>query len=496
MPDIQITQITKDHAFPAGLAGQTATVTVLAGDTVFYGTQQVSAAQNVGSLTAGQSTIVTVPQVWFLSASSSTLQVSNSATTTAAAAVTPYGLSIGRGGCNVPIGIRAAAAFEAITDAVQTQGMYRIFMPLSDPSGGDILPVFGNWFGGTSGVASPFFYDGDAPNSISFACAVETSDGQVVPFTFQGLHLYTLTTTNPIVAADNPLAFGLQFTDPATGFKGCWIRVWVTVTAGQTWPLNYGLLATGDAFRSGTGAIADLTLSGSGAVSAGTGQSTAFGPIAVLGRGHARKPNGILVGDSIMRGQTSSHVYWSPMQQIAAQLGINVVILAKGGETLSEMGIPAAHRYRAMFADGGTHAILSGGTNDGGLSNGAGVTTMQGRATTSCTWLNSIGIPNVTLQTIPPRTSSTDSWATTVNQTPTAGAQIVPLASFNTWVMTTPSPFTGSSDIAAPCNSTPGSGLWPAGSVTGDGVHPGPTLMASMTSGPVTATMTAWPATV
>jgi hypothetical protein len=494
MPDVQTINISTDHRFPVGLQGYTTTVTVLVGDTVYYGGQQVSASQNTGSLTAGQSTVVTVPQVWLLSNSNSVVQVSNSVTTSAATSIVPYGLPFGDGG--VPIGLRGGAAFEAITDAVQTQGMYRFFMPLADPNAGEIRPVFGNWFGGTSGVASPFFYDGDAANAISFAAAVETSDGQVLPFVFAGTHLYTLNAGNPIVKADYYQAFGLQVTDPTTGFKGCWMRTWITVTAAQTWPLNLGLLASGDAFRSGTGALSDLTLAGSGAVSAGTGQSTAFGPIAVYGRGHARKPNGILVGDSIMRGQTNNHVYWSPMQQVGAQLGINVQVLAKGGETLSEMGTPAAHRYRAALAEGGTHAIVSGGTNDGSLNNAGGVTTMQTRAIAVGTWLNSVGISDVTLQTIPPRTSSTDSWATVVNQTPTAGAQVAPLASYNAWVNTTPFPYTRSSDIAAICNSTPGSGLWLAGSLTGDGVHPGLVLMAAITAGPVTSTMSAWPSTV
>src|ERR1035437_6937639 len=68
MTDIANVQVFSDHHLPVGEAGETVTVTVLSGDTVYYGYRQCSAAHNDGSLTVGQSTTVTAGGGWVVRA--------------------------------------------------------------------------------------------------------------------------------------------------------------------------------------------------------------------------------------------------------------------------------------------------------------------------------------------------------------------------------------------------------------------------------------------
>src|ERR1035437_6946122 len=75
MTDIANVQVFSDHHLTVGEAGETVTVTVLSGDTVYYGYRQCSAAHNDGCLTVGQSTTVTAGEIWLISASNSEVQI-------------------------------------------------------------------------------------------------------------------------------------------------------------------------------------------------------------------------------------------------------------------------------------------------------------------------------------------------------------------------------------------------------------------------------------
>lgn len=411
-----------------------------------------------------------------------------------AASSKPYGLAIGRAGCTVPVGLRACAAFEAVSDGVQTQAMSSLFIPLSDPNATTVYPYFGNWLGGTSGAVTPFFYDGDGAATITFSCAVESGDAvpQLIPFRFQGSHSGVLTPATPswnaLMGPDDAVEFGNQVLDATTGQLGVVFRIFLTVPAG-TYPLNYANVCARDTFRSGTGALLDLTTPGSGAVAAGTGQSTAWGPVMVMGRPHSRKPIYTIIGDSIPRGQTDTRIYWGMHQRACAQLGFHALRVEKGGETAGQISSgPASMRYRGLFLEGGTDAGVQNATNDGILSNGAGVLTLQGRWTTIANRLLGMGYRFVHAFTVTPRTTSTDSWATFANQTATAGAQPGPLQTFNNWALSQPAPFNAPTcDWYATCGGTGANyGFWdPSLGITPDGVHMPATQQADAGTGTI-----------
>jgi hypothetical protein len=83
------------------------------------------------------------------------------------------GLSVGKGPMTIPVGLRAHAAFDVVSNGTDTSIPFRFFVPLTDPTVDAILPVFSNQGVSTAGGAP----DTDAPNPITVACSVETSDG-------------------------------------------------------------------------------------------------------------------------------------------------------------------------------------------------------------------------------------------------------------------------------------------------------------------------------
>lgn len=109
------------------------------------------------------------------------------------------------------------------------------------------------------------------------------------------------------------------------------------------------------------------------------------------------------------------------------------------------------------------YVIVGEGTND--IASGMTLAQYQPKALAIATWFSATGI-KVYFGTIPPRTTSTDSWATLANQT-VAASEAQRLA-INEWLRTIPAPITGILDVAAAVET---SGKWNVGT-TADGIHP------------------------
>ena len=465
--------------------------------------------------------------------------------------VLPYGLAIGKGLCNVPVGLRAQVIADSASNGTDQSYTFRIFCPLTDPEVLDVLPVFTNP-SARSGVGG----DIDSPNPITIAAAVELSDGTVQDFTFNGGN-HTVTIPGHgcvLVTPDSPINIGAQVSNTGKRgetYSGFWLRTYISVAAARTdtcgitngspnvtdvsilstdagrlvtgtgipsntyianvvagtsfqlssdpysytavnatatnasaslgvksiMPLAIGALANGDNLTAANGA--DLTLPGSGTVSGGAGSSN-YGPAVILGKAKARKPIVALVSDSILDGYSESFqsTYWGPVARACATLGIPFVKVAKGGETASSWAGAKTRRYRAPFLEGCTHAIVELGTNDGALQNS--ITALQTRLTQIGQFLASMGIAPYVV-TVPPRTTSTDNFATTTNQTPLTTANPTYVALFNNWLRGLPSPYVGIYDMANDVMSSTDSGLWVVNGTanygTPDGVHPSSAFM-------------------
>jgi lysophospholipase L1-like esterase len=383
----------------------------------------------------------------------------------------PYGLAVGRGGATVPVGLRPQVGYDN-QDATSTSITYRMFIPLLDPQINSILPLFGNGESVT-GVGG----DVEAGNPITVAAAIETSDSYVVPFTFNGQHTATIP-MNGIATPDFPLAFGTQVTandkfNVAISLPGVWVRT--------------------DTLTTGAGG-ADLTLPGSSTVAGGSG-SYMYGPSLVLGRAKIRKPIVAAVTDSILDGyQDDFHSpFYGPVARACQALGFPLVKLSRGGETAQSWSASKTRRFRSIFLDGCTHAIVALGTNDGNATSSAGVTQIENKLLAVGNFLNGLGI-KAYISTVPPRTTSTDAWATTANQTPVSGSQIAFLASLNQWIRSVPAPFLGVVDLEGLCSSAQDSGLWGAGK-TSDGVHPSDAISRGALTTAVQNLMSGWTVT-
>lgn len=181
------------------------------------------------------------------------------------------------------------------------------------------------------------------------------------------------------------------------------------------WGANTG--GTGSLSEAGT-ALTDKTLSGTV-----VGTVAGFGPSAVLGSVTSPRNACVAVlGDSISVGASDGNfaahggtgIYGRSCDNLVPCMGMGVT----GSSATNQQG-HTAMRTDLMAKAGVTHAIVEYGTNDLTSATVANITT----------WLNIIhaaiktAIPTAKVYqtTIIPRTTSTDGWTTTGNQTPVTG---------------------------------------------------------------------------
>ena len=233
-------------------------------------------------------------------------------------------------------------------------------------------------------------------------------------------------------------------------------RASVTVGTGQKWSLNsLGSLAStysnnGSDTTSGTGALAN---SGSGAYF--------FAPTAILGKTYPLSSNSVcIIGDSISSGTNDFYT---------SNGGTNTggyIIRGLGGFSTpinyawQNFGVPstgltqylptASNTWFTQQLSSCAYIISEGGINNIGS---ATAVQMEGYVTSLAQEAQARGIPFYQT-TLTPKTTSTDYWQTTTNQTVTANETV--RTAFNDWVRTKPSPLTGYIDAAGliECNAS------------------------------------------
>lgn len=226
----------------------------------------------------------------------------------------------------------------------------------------------------------------------------------------------------------------------------------------------------GDIFRYGpTAAVTDMTMGGTFTSSDTINQRR---PIAIVSQ--TRRPSALLIGDSRMFGVTDTYSDTSGDKgEIARSIGPTLAYTNAGIPGDSATKFSASHTQRVALADYFSHVVLNLGIND----MAGGTTDAQLR-----TLLNTINsyfpTKKVFLATMPPETTSSDSWATTGNQA------VIPVFSplgagnreaHNDWRRTAPSGFAGTFDIADVTETARNSGLWKSTGAafgwTPEGVH-------------------------
>jgi hypothetical protein len=205
-----------------------------------------------------------------------------------------------------------------------------------------------------------------------------------------------------------------------------------------------------------------------------------YGAVAISSVQPVTTPTVALSGDSLTAGSRCGADGFNNTGPLAWAFGNAVAVLNMGcsGKTadsdvhggFSGTGYESAMSAREdlMVRCGVTHVIVLLGTNDVfGSSNNAA--TIEGDLAYIYDELAHLGY-TVWAATMPPQTTSTDSFVTVANQSVTARESV--RTAVNTWSRSNPVNVVGVLECCAPVESSPGSGKWaapPAG--TPEGVH-------------------------
>lgn len=336
-------------------------------------------------------------------------------------------------------------------------------------------------------------------NDASLEVALEIS-GTTVQFRFGGQLVGTLSNGLAELVSDPiyPSAFGLTKFPKGASY---WLRSRQVVTSGQNHVrTSGGSSATGEGTRYSDGLSASQLL-GTGSLSTPTGGTAAAAeimPAAIIGRAIG-VPDiaALIVGDSIAEGTSEtvnagsgvndSGLFSRGLYSVKSRT-VPISKMTCGGTTAQHFA--AGYSKRAVLFKYFTHAICNYGTNDN-ISYSRTAAQVLADLKTIWTALKAGGIRRVEQVGIIPRTTSTDSWATVVNQTPRTGFETG--GNFRDALNTSLAANVGSDGLDAYRNVSSyfadGTSLdkWAVPGKTTDGVHP---TTAAHTS--AAAAVTSW----
>lgn len=266
-----------------------------------------------------------------------------------------------------------------------------------------------------------------------------------------------------------------------------YIMTYITVaSSGMKWGLNT-LHARGGAYGEEYVASATPTdLSTTGGFTAASNQ-LGYSPLQVLSRNTNTNPYVAIIGDSISDGTgdngTADGSAGVERGWITRALIPNfpIQVLSQPGGQAAQFGFNQMGHRMAMLGDAEV-AIVAYGAND----LGANKTFAQLQASLQYIYdyCAARGM-RVFGATITPKTTSTDSFATTGNQTKayTTATETV-RTQINDWIRSTPAPLAGYFEAADAAETARNSGIWRVdlGQPTTDGLHPSSAIHAAMTA--------------
>lgn len=240
-------------------------------------------------------------------------------------------------------------------------------------------------------------------------------------------------------------------------------------TGGVLYKFNNGVSnamdeAGGDRLEMAVSGLPDRTMTGG--YPANASNTIAYGPIAIIAT--TAKGSVILIGDSRVAGLYDQAA--DQQGELERALGPVMGVINCGASSDRAVWAAASFTNRLALAQYATHAFIELGTNDAANGAATGPQIVAARNTLR-TALETAGLL-VCDTTFAPRSTSTDSWATTANQTTGAGETARVAA--NTCWRETPSVF----DVTAGVESGLNSGKWAVDGTpfkyTGDGTHETP----------------------
>jgi len=364
-----------------------------------------------------------------------------------------------------------------ISDGVST-GITTQLYHVAQISFSSLRLVFSNYYN-SAGVET------DGPNNITIKANIRLTGGLNYPVFFGGRR--SAVCEPGAVLISDPI--GISRTKGQDFFT----RTYVSVTSGQFYPLGLLTNSANEGVVSGDFADGSVT----------TNAVRGYGPQLVIGNPAipCASPVVLAQGDSITCGFNDSFGttddYGWLSRALDGKLSYLNLGLSSSAVGAAVTGTGAARRFRVADVLDFDSAILLYGTND--LAGGTALATIKSSLVSWWKIHSDRGLACYGA-TVPPQTTSTDSWATVGNQTPTSSNAT--RVSLNAWLrdgapvdsggvpVSVGSAGTRAGQTGHPLVATPwefadavesarDSGLWKAG-MTLDGTHPGLTGAAAI----------------
>jgi hypothetical protein len=207
------------------------------------------------------------------------------------------------------------------------------------------------------------------------------------------------------------LPVGIEIPANATFY----VRTLYIPASGTTFASNYLDASYGG--LSGACYVAADEVDGTGSFGSGAGGFGLFAPVCITGVPAARVPQVAIIGDSRAAGNedggggvtTSGGGGYLNRAIAATCVSVNLGLFGENGSQFL-----TAHGSRGKFIAGCDYALEAYGVND--INGGAALATVQATRISIWKLLTQRGL-TVFADTLQPKTTSTDSWVTTVNQT-------------------------------------------------------------------------------
>lgn len=313
-------------------------------------------------------------------------------------------------------------------------------------------------------------------NAVNYKAGIEYPIGSVKPILFAGVR------TASVASGAQVVSDSLNIVIPRGSVF--YVRTFVSVTGGNKW------VATGitnnSTWGEGLTASVDTVDAGGAMVTTGDGNYL-IAPIVIMSTS-IDTPSVIIYGDSIAAGSGEGPPFIGNRGYLMRGLNrgldsgsIPFANVAYPGESIQGFVGGGAGALRKALPSSVTFrdAIVAYGTND--IVAGRTALQIEADLTTLYTLLAGYGC-RVWGVTLLPRTTSTDGWATTGNQTPVAGFAVGGIRQVvNTWLRTIPAPLTGVIDASDIVETFRNSSFWKFSPVwTADGTHPNSLAHAAM----------------
>ncbi len=240
---------------------------------------------------------------------------------------------------------------------------------------------------------------------------------------------------------------------------GFWVRMWENNSGGLVYQtINPFATGLGDGSRYSATSLPDLTLGGT--ISNSSGAFVADEAVIAT----TQRPSACLYGDSRMIGLNDTFDASGDVGEVARSLGPYMAYINFGNQSDTAAAFISGHANRIALAAYCSHAVIQYGVNDLYVGGATAVTVASSRQTI----LSYLTGKRVFETTIPTETTSTDGWATTVNQTVTNSTYDTQRKAFNTSVKAGSAGMTGHFDIEPVVDSN---SIWFAPGYTTDGIH-------------------------